>query len=87
MKHLRAMHEKYCLLIDRHVGQEVDHNNNVKALRVPEPKTYDGEEDPEVFKRWLTGLLRWFRINRYCGPALDDDRVACVPTFLQGAVS
>ena len=44
-KHLRAMHEKYCLLIDRHVGQEVDHNNNVKAPRVPEPKTYDGEED------------------------------------------
>ena len=43
------MHEKYCLLIDRHVGQEVDHNNNVKA-RVPEPKTYDGEEDPEVFE-------------------------------------
>ena len=57
MKHLRAMHEKYCLLIDRHVSHEVDPNNNVKAPRVPEPKMYDGEEDPEVFKRWLTGLL------------------------------
>ena len=56
-KHLRAMHEKYCLLIDRHVGHEVDYNNNVKVPRVPEPTTYDGEEDPEVFERWLMGLL------------------------------
>ena len=31
------------------------------------------------------GLLQWFHINRYCGPELDDDHVACVPIFLQGA--
>ena len=56
-KHLKGMHEKYCLLIDRHVGLEVNPSNNIKVLRVPEPKSYDGEEDPEVFERWLTGLL------------------------------
>lgn len=84
-KHLRVIHEKYWLLIDRHVSQEVDTGSNVKVPRVPEPKAYNGEEDPEAFERWLTSLLHWFCINRYCGPALDGDCMACVPIFLQGS--
>jgi hypothetical protein len=82
-KHLKAMHKKYCLLIDQQVGQEADPNNNVKTPRVPEPKAYN-EEDAEVFDRCLTSLLKWLRINKYCGQNLDKNHIVCMAIFLQG---
>jgi len=37
MKHTRAIHKKYCQLIDRHVGKSTD-NGTTKSPKVPEPK-------------------------------------------------
>jgi hypothetical protein len=44
----------------------------MKTPRIPEPNMYNVEEDAEVFKGWLTSLLRWFCINKYCGMDLDE---------------
>jgi len=57
MKHTRAIHKKYCQLIDRHVGKSTD-NGTTKSPKVPEPKAYSGEEDAEKFEGWLKNLLR-----------------------------
>jgi hypothetical protein len=83
-KYLRMVHEKYHQLVSQHVGRRVTVSSRVKPPKVPEPKAYAGEEDVEVFERWLTSLLRWFRINRYGGPDLDEDRVVCTAMFLEG---
>jgi hypothetical protein len=81
MKHLRAIHKKYQSLMERQVGQEVEHSQ-MKLPKVLEPKAYEGEDDP--FERWLVSLLRWFQINQVCGPELDSELVICMAVFLQG---
>ena len=50
-KHTRAIHEKYCQLIDRHVGKSTD-SGTTKSPKVPEPKAYSGEEDAKKFEGW-----------------------------------
>jgi hypothetical protein len=65
------------------LGERVDNTNGVKAPKVPDPKAYRGEEDAEIFDRWLIGLLRWFRVNRYCGMELDKERVVCTALYLE----
>ena len=55
--------------------------------KVPEPWAYGGEENIEAFEGWLGNILRWFSINRYCGPDCDEDRVVCTAMFLKDAAS
>ena len=57
----------------------------MKPPKVLEPKAYDSEEDAEEFERWLRTLLRWFRVNRYCGQEYNEDCVVCAALFLQGS--
>jgi len=83
MKHTMEIHDKYCQLIDRHVGKSTESSMN-KSPKVPEPKAYNGKEDTEVFKGWLKNLLRWYCINRYCGMEHDEDHISCMALFLQG---
>jgi len=82
-KHTRAIHKKYCQLIDRHVGKSTD-SGTTKSPKVPEPKAYSGKEDAEKFEGWLKNLLRWYHINRYCSMEHDEDRISCTALFLQG---
>jgi len=82
-KHTMAIHEKYCQLIDRHIGKSTKSSTN-KSPKVPEPRAYNGKIDAEVFKGWLKNLLRWYCINRYCGMEHDEDHVSCTALFLQG---
>jgi len=83
MKHTRAIHEKYCQLIDKHVGKSTESSTS-KSPKVPEPKAYNGEEDANVFEGWSKNLLRWYCINRYCSMEHDEDRISCTALFLQG---
>ena len=71
-KNTRAIHEKYCQLIDRHMGKSTN-SSTIKSPKVPEPKAYSGEEAAEKFEGWLKNLLRWYHINRYCGMEHDED--------------
>ena len=66
-KYLRAIHEKYHHMIDDYVGERLKSNSGIKMPKVPEPKTYNSKDDIEIFDRWLISLLRWFRVNQYCG--------------------
>jgi len=82
-KNTRAIHEKYCQLIDRHVGKSTKSSTS-KSPKVPEPKAYNSKEDAEVFEGWLKNLLRWYCINRYCSMEHDEDHISCTALFLQG---
>jgi hypothetical protein len=59
-KYLRVIHNKFHRIIDDYIGDGVENPGRVKTPRVPDPKTYSGKIDAEVFDRWLVGLLRWF---------------------------
>jgi len=48
-KHTMEIHEKYCQLIDRHVGKSTNSGTN-KSPKVPEPKAYNSKEDAKVFE-------------------------------------
>ena len=84
-KHLWAIHNGYRQWIHRHVGLRVDPRVDVRPPKVPEPWAYGSEEDVEVFEGWLGNILRWFSINRYCGPNFDGDHVVCTAMFLENA--
>jgi hypothetical protein len=84
-KYLKAIHNKFHRIIDDYLGERVDNTNSVKTPKVPDPKTYQGEEDAEIFDRWLIGLLRWFRVNQYCGMELDKECIVCTALYLEDA--
>jgi len=46
MKHTRAIHKKYCQLIDRHIGKSTD-SSTTKSPKVPEPKA---KRTPNILK-------------------------------------
>jgi len=77
-KHMRAIHKKYCQLIDRHMGKSTN-SSTTKSPKVPEPKAYSSEEGAEKFEGWLKNLLRW-----YCSMEHDKDCISCMALFLQG---
>jgi hypothetical protein len=81
---LREIHNKFYRLINKQVSQAANMNNGVKTPKVPESKPYDGTPNAEKFKRWLTTLLCWFRVNKYCGAALDGERVVYAVMYLEG---
>lgn len=47
-------------MINDYVGERHETSSGIKMLKVPEPKTYNGEDDAEIFDRWPINLLRWF---------------------------
>jgi hypothetical protein len=55
----------------------IDYEYNMQSGRI-------SEDNAKLFERWLVSLLRWFQINRICGPELDSERVVCMAVFLQG---
>lgn len=69
-------------MIDLQVGHDLNLNSKVKPPKVPEPQAYHSDEDAEEFEGWLTSILRWFRVNQYCGPELYEDHIVCVALFL-----
>jgi hypothetical protein len=86
-KYLRAIHNKFHRIIDDYVGVMVENPGGIKTPKVPDPRKYSGEIDTEVFNRWLVGLLRWFRVNRYCGMEYDRERVVCMAMYLEGTAA
>jgi hypothetical protein len=83
-KYRKAIHQKYYLLIDKHLDQEAETSGGVKAPKVPEPQRYSGASDAETFERWLTTLLRWFWVNKYVGRAFNSEHVVFTAMYLEG---
>jgi hypothetical protein len=83
---LRAIHNKFYQLIDKQVSQAADTNNGVKTPKVLEPRPYDSAAHAEKFERWLTTLLHWFRVNKYCGAALNGEHMVYTAMYLEGTM-
>ena len=59
----------------------------VKGLKPALPEKYNGEDNLEVFDRWLMGLMRYFRLLRICGDELDEERVVILGDALTGTAA
>ena len=57
----------------------------VKAkLNIPSPEEYSGSSDLEVHKTFITGILRWLRLNGLLGEDNADFQVEYLGTRLNG---
>ena len=53
-------------------------------LNIPSPKEYLGSPDFEVYKTFVTGILRWLRLNGLLGEDNTDFQVEYLGTRLKG---
>ncbi|KIO03958.1 hypothetical protein M404DRAFT_26583 [Pisolithus tinctorius Marx 270] len=59
----------------------------VKAMGVPKPGKYKGQDDLEEFDNWLGRLLKYFCMFKVTGPDCDADRVLYTYAYLEGLAS
>lgn len=74
------------LIYDR-VGKRRVYAYEMKGVKVHAPDHYDGKDDVEKFFEWLSGLLRWLRVNNICGRQADQQRVDLTGTTLKEQAS
>jgi len=44
-------------------------------MKISQPKAYKGQDNIDIFDKWVNQILRWFRIYKVTGPIRDGDRV------------
>ncbi|KIN98760.1 hypothetical protein M404DRAFT_31081 [Pisolithus tinctorius Marx 270] len=59
----------------------------VKAMGVPKPGKYKGQDDLKEFNNWLGQLLKYFHTFKVTGPDHDTDRVLYTYAYLEGLAS
>ena len=61
----------------------------VKAMNLPKPGKYGGQDDMEKFDNWLTHLLKYFRTFKITGYGRDGDHVLymCQDRFFTDLIS
>jgi len=47
----------------------------VKSMKISQPKAYKGQDNIDIFDKWVNQILRWFRIYKVTGPIHNGDRV------------
>jgi hypothetical protein len=78
------MHSKFHQQIDNKVSVTVDSLPDRKnGPRVPNPSSYEGSSDTEVFERWLNTLLRWLKVSKISGPDLNAKRIEYTGMYLE----
>ena len=75
MDYERDIMLRYHHMIHDRVGRSRDDFTDVKGIKVSPPEKYSGEDNIKVFDTWITGLLRWLRVQNVCGPRKDVLRV------------
>ena len=75
---------RYSQRIDKQVGEEPDGplGLEVKAMNLPKPEKYAGEDDIDKFDEWLVQLLAYFRIFKITGLRTDATRVQYTGLYL-----
>ena len=53
-------------------------------LNIPSPEQYSGSSDLEVYEIFITGILRWLRLNGLLGEDNADFQVEYLRTKLKG---
>src|SRR5262245_26376042 len=61
--------------------------DKIKHIKPPAPKSYNGEDDIEVFEAWLADILHWFRVTGMAGPDKDPFQVDLCGIYLTGIAS
>ena len=74
----------YSQCIDKQVGKEPDGplGPKVKAINLPKPEKYVGEDDINKFNKWLMQLLAYFQIFKIMGLHTDATRVQYTGLYL-----
>jgi hypothetical protein len=70
--------------INTYIGQHFPADPNVKNLRAPSPKKYDGTDDIDLFMNFLKSVLRHMAINGFGGEDFDQYRVMIIGHYLEG---
>ncbi|KAF7798095.1 hypothetical protein EIP86_009310, partial [Pleurotus ostreatoroseus] len=71
--------------IVEYLGAELDVLPQLKNVKVAQPSAYNGQDNTDEFEEWFMALLRWLRVNRISGPALDGERVHLLGIVLSDA--
>ncbi|KIO00643.1 hypothetical protein M404DRAFT_29338 [Pisolithus tinctorius Marx 270] len=78
----------YAQRIWEQVGQPTGQlGPEVKAMGVPKPGKYKGQDDLKEFDNWLGQLLKYFHTFKVTGPDHDTDRVLYTYAYLEGLAS
>ncbi|KIN97515.1 hypothetical protein M404DRAFT_96431, partial [Pisolithus tinctorius Marx 270] len=79
---------RYAQRIWEQVGQPTGQlGPEVKAMGVPKPGKYKGQDDLKEFDNWLGQLLKYFCMFKVTGPDHDVDRVLYTYAYLEGLAS
>jgi len=52
-------------------------------VKSSQPKAYKGQDNIDIFDKWVNQILLWFRIYKVTGPISDGDRVMYVGACLE----
>jgi len=75
-------------MIHIRVGQPMAYMlDEIKHIKPPVPKSYNSEDDIEVFEAWLADILRWFQVTGMAGPDKDPFWVDLCRIYLTGIAS
>ncbi|KIN96550.1 hypothetical protein M404DRAFT_162702 [Pisolithus tinctorius Marx 270] len=82
------MQNRYAQHIWEQVGQPTGQlGPKVKAMGVPKPGKYKGQDDLKEFDNWLGQLLKYFHMFKVTGLDCNVDRVLHTYTYLEGLAS
>ncbi|KIK18462.1 hypothetical protein PISMIDRAFT_109427 [Pisolithus microcarpus 441] len=68
-------------LLTGQVGPEV------KAMNLPKPGKYGGQDDLDKFNDWLGQILKYFHTFKVTGPDRDEDHILYTGLYLEGLAS
>src|SRR5262245_30485359 len=75
-------------MIHSRVGQPMAYTlDEIKHIKPPAPKSYNGKDDIEVFEAWLADILGWFRVIGMAGPDKDLFQVDLCRIYLTSIAS
>ncbi|KIO09248.1 hypothetical protein M404DRAFT_132109 [Pisolithus tinctorius Marx 270] len=82
------MQNRYAQHIWEQVGQPTGQlGPKVKAMGVPKPGKYKGQDNLEEFNNWLGQLLKYFCMFKVTDPDCNTDRVLYTYAYLEGLAS
>ena len=83
-RYIELAMKRYSQRIDEQVGEEPDGplGPKVKAMNLPKPEKYVGEDDIDKFDEWLVQLLAYFRIFKITGLRTDATCVQYTGLYL-----
>ncbi|KIK22289.1 hypothetical protein PISMIDRAFT_102694 [Pisolithus microcarpus 441] len=59
----------------------------VKAMNLPKPGKYGGQDDLDKFDDWLGQIWKYFHTFKVTGPDRDEDRILYTGLYLEGLAS